>query len=263
MLLCLDVGNTHIFGGVFIDDGIQFRFRYPAKQAFTSDVFGTFLKSVLRENNLDPKDIKQICIASVVPEIDYTVNAACIKYFQITPLQIKPGIKTGICLKINNPLELGADRIANAVAATAAYPQQNIIVVDFGTATTICAINHKKEYLGGAILPGFKVSMQALAQKAAKLSFVDIIKPNTALGKTTTSQIQTGIFYAQYGAIKTITDDFKANVFKQQSVTIIATGGYAPLLRDQLIFSAIIPDLVLHGLRLVAIKNQSLATENI
>lgn len=123
-----------------------------------------FLKSVLRENNCLPESIKQIGICSVVPQIDYSLRAACVKYFSIDPFLLQAGVKTGLNIKYRNPVEVGADRIANAIATTHLYPNQNVIVIDFGTATTICVISAQKAYMGGAILPGVRLSVDALSK---------------------------------------------------------------------------------------------------
>jgi type III pantothenate kinase len=261
MMLCLDIGNTHIFAGVFMEDDIKFRFRYPSKQPCTSDQFGLFLKSALRENNVNPKEIKSICISSVVPSLDYSIISACIKYFGITPLELKPGIKTGLQLNVKNPLEIGADRIANAVAAVHQFPNKDIIVVDFGTATTLCAISKDKVYLGGVIIPGVKVSMDALYQSTAKLFPVDILKPEQVLGKTTTANIQSGLYYGQLGAVKEIMQRISQEYFMDDQVLIVATGGYAHLFADEGLFSINFSDLVLYGLKIIWEKNSAFLSE--
>lgn len=256
MILCLDIGNTHIFSGLFVDGEIKLRFRYPSKYPCTSDMLGLFLKNVLQENGFNPAEIKAICLSSVVPSLDYSVTAACAKYFSIAPLELKPGVKTGLKLEIKNPLALGADRIANAVAALHYFPNKNIIVIDFGTATTLCAISKQRIYLGGAILPGFKISMEALFQNTAKLSSVEIIKPESALGKTTETNIQSGLYYGQLGAVKEIIHHYKTQVFNNEEVVVLATGGYAQLFENENLFSLNVPDLILHGLRLIWEKNK-------
>ena len=255
MILCLDVGNTHIYGGTFVNDEIALTFRYPSLSPCTSDTFGLFLKNVLRENHLQPEKVAAICISSVVPSLDYSITAACIKYFDINPVMLKPGIKTGLKLSIKNPLELGADRIANGIAATEQFPNKDLIIIDFGTATTVCAVSKDKAYLGGSILPGMKTSMQSLSANAEKLSSVDIIRPQMTLGKTTTANVQSGIYYGQLGAIKEITRRFRQEVFNNQPVLTIATGGYTHLFEQEQLFDVTVPDLVLQGLYKVWQKN--------
>lgn len=257
MIVCLDIGNTHIYGGVFIDNAIKLRFRYPSTHPFTSDTLGIFLKDVLFENGLGEQTVEAVSLASVVPALEYSVIAACKKYLSVTPLELKPGVKTGIKLAIKNPLELGADRIANAVAATHRYPNKNIIIVDFGTATTLCAISKDKTYLGGAILAGIKLSMESLSQNAAKLFGVEIALPESALGKSTETQLQSGLLYGQLGAIREITQKIHQSVFQDEPAVLISTGGYAHLFEQAQFFTVNMPDLVLHGLRLTWEKNNA------
>lgn len=256
MMLCLDIGNTHIYGGLLDSKEICLRFRFPSAQSCTSDTLGIFLKDVIRENHFDPTSVTAICISSVVPALDYSVVAACKKYFSITPVSIKPGTHTGLMIATDNPSELGADRIANAVAALAQFPGRNLAIFDFGTATTACAISKEAVYVGGAILPGFKLSMSALSSKTALLSDVDILQPKNALGKNTESQLQIGIYYSQLGSTKEILQQWQATVFKDEPAIVIATGGYARLLMQEPIFDVNLPDLVLEGLRLIWQKNQ-------
>lgn len=255
MILCIDIGNTHIYAGLFVEHEIKLTVRYPSKYPCTSDIFGIFLRNALKENNFNYQDIDAISLCSVVPALDYSVIAACKKYLAIDPLELKPGIKTGLKIDIINPTEIGADRIANAVAAIHHFPNRNIIIVDFGTATTLCGVTKNKVYLGGAILPGFKISMEALAQQTAKLSIVDIIKPKDAIGRSTTTNIQAGLYYGQLGAVRELIAQFNAAAFKDEPAMVIATGGYAYLLEQEKIFAINIPDLVLHGLRIILEKN--------
>ena len=199
MMLCIDVGNSHIYGGVFIDDVIGVRFRHTSKVS-TSDEMGIFLKHVLRENGCMPEKIERIAICSVVPPLDYSLRAACLKYFSIEPFFLQAGVKTGMNIKYRNPLEVGSDRIANAIAATHLFAQQNLIIIDFGTATTFCAITAEKAYMGGAILPGVRLFTEALSQNTAKLPSVEIVKMEHVLGRSTIESIQSGVFYGALGA---------------------------------------------------------------
>lgn len=255
MILCLDVGNSQVFGGIFADGKILMRFRYDSKSSYSSDQHGIFLKSVLRENNCDSSQIEQIAICSVVPNLDYSLRAACIKYFGISPFFLQAGAMTGLDIKYYNPQEVGADRIANAIAAVAQYPKQNLIVVDFGTATTICAISAKQEYLGGVILAGIQLSMNALQMNTAKLFPVEIIQPKHVIGRSTNESIQSGLFYSQLATIKAVTDYICANQFATQQPVIIGTGGFAHLFESQNLFSVILPDLVLHGMHIALTNN--------
>jgi type III pantothenate kinase len=255
MLLALDVGNSHIFGGIFIDNQLSLRFRLASYPLGTSDQIGLFLRQVLRENQIDPAKITKIAISSVVPSLDYSIHSACIKYFKLEPFMVKPGIKTGIRLNIQNPLELGADRLTSAVAANYLYPQQNIIILDLGTATTCCAISRHREYLGGIIFPGIKTAMEALAQAAAKLSMVEIRKPSSPLGKTTEQHLQSGLYYGHLGAMRQFISDLQAQAFANQDCFVIGTGGFASLFEEDKIFDIIHPNLVLIGLNHLHEKN--------
>jgi len=256
MMLCLDIGNTHIYGGLLDQKEILLRFRFPSAQPCTSDTLGIFLRNVIKENHFSPAAVNAICISSVVPAMDYSVVAACKKYFSITPISIKPGTKIDLVIATDNPAELGADRIANAVGALAQFPGKNLAIFDFGTATTACAISKDAVYVGGAILPGFKLSMGALSSKTALLSDADILQPENALGTNTEAQLQIGIYYSQLGAVKEILHQWQTTVFKDAPAVVIATGGYAHLLMQEPIFDVNLPDLVLDGLKLIWEKNQ-------
>lgn len=255
MILCLDVGNSHIFGGVFDGEAIQLRFRYDTKQPHTSDQIGVFFRSVLRENDIEASRIKQIAIASVVPGIDYSLRSACIKYFDIEPFILQAGVKTGLKIKTANPAEVGPDLIAEAIAGIHQYPQQDIIIVDFGTATTYIAINDRQEFLGVTILPGLKTSMEALKSNAAALPEVEIIKPETMLGRNTVQCIQAGLYYSQLASLKELTRGIAKQCFNSRQPIIIGTGGFSYLFEDENIFTHLEPDIVLKGLYLALLKN--------
>jgi type III pantothenate kinase len=250
MLLCLDIGNSHIFGGVFKHNEITLRFRHNTAHGSTSDQLGIFLKNVLKENGLGKADIAAIAICSVVPSIDYTMRAACKKYFNLEPFILRAGIKTGIKIKTNNPTEVGADLIAGAIAANHYYSKQNVIVIDLGTATTLAAISCNKEYLGTAILPGIKTSINALHNAAEKLYPVEIIKPANAAGKYTAESIQSGIYHGHLGAIKEISTLMTKELFPKENPILIGTGGFSQLFTQENIFDVILPDLILDGLRI-------------
>lgn len=254
MILCIDVGNSHIYGGVFDGDEIKLRFRHTSKVS-TSDELGIFLKSVLRENECSPEDISHIGICSVVPQLDYSLRAACVKYFSIEPFLLQAGVKTGLNIKYRNPVEVGADRIANAIAATHSHPNQNIIVIDFGTATTFCIINAQKAYLGGAILPGVRLSVDTLSKNTAKLPSVEIIKIENAIGRSTTESIQSGVYYGALGACRELIQRMSQEAFGTNKPLVLATGGFASLFDKQGLYDHLVPDLVLQGIRLAALMN--------
>lgn len=257
-MLCLDVGNSHIYGGVFINEEIGLRFRSTSKTS-TSDELGIFLKQVLRENNHAPEAIDSIAICSVVPQVDYSLRSACIKYFSIDPFLLQAGVKTGLNIKYRNPTEVGADRIANAIAATHQFPGKNLIIIDFGTATTFCVVNDQKNYLGGVILPGVRLAADALANNTAKLPAVEIVKAEDILGRSTIESIQAGIFYSNLGACLFLVERIKQQIFQAatQPVLILATGGFASLFDKQGLYDHHLPDLVLHGIRIAAKMNET------
>jgi type III pantothenate kinase len=258
MILCLDVGNSQIHGGVYNDDNVLLQFRRTTRHGSTSDEMGIFLRSVLRENSLDPLEIKQIAICTVVPEVLHSLKNACIKYFNLNPFILQAGVKTGLKIKYRNPLEVGADRIANAIAASHLFKNENLIVIDFGTATTFCAINSQKEYLGGVILPGLRISMSTLEANTSKLPAVEIVVPETQLGRSTIESIQSGLFFGNVGAIKEIKSRLIAEAFSGAPPKTIATGGFVSLFIEASkkgiikndLFDTEIPDLVLKGLLL-------------
>lgn len=254
MILCIDVGNSHIYGGVFDGEEIKLRFRHTSKVS-TSDELGIFLKSVLRENDCSPELIKKIGISSVVPQVDYSLRAACVKYFSTDPFLLQAGVKTGLNVKYRNPVEVGADRIANAIAAAHSFPNQNIIVIDFGTATTFCAITSQKAYLGGAILPGVRLSVDTLSTNTAKLPPVEIIRIDSAVGRSTIESIQSGVYYGALGACRELIQRITQEAFSGKKPLVLATGGFASLFDKQELYDLLVPDLVLQGIRLAALMN--------
>jgi type III pantothenate kinase len=257
MLLCLDVGNTHIHGGVFSDvDELRLQFRYPSSGPLSSDVFGLFMTGVLRENDLDPAGIQAVAMSSVVPSLDYSIKSACKKYFSLMPLEVKAGVKTGLNIRVKQPSKVGADRIATATAAVDSYPGNDVVVIDFGTATTVCAITQNKDYLGGAILPGIQTSQHALCSAAAQLMPVTIVKPESALGLTTESNIQSGLYYSQLGGVRLIIERLQQEVFAGRKPYVVATGGYAYLFEGESLYDAVDPYMVLRGLKYIWCKNK-------
>lgn len=254
MLLCLDVGNSQIYGGVFANEELVVRFRHTSKVS-TSDELGIFLKAVIRENNCNPELIRAIGICSVVPSLEYSLRAACIKYLGTEPFFLQAGVKTGLNIRYKQPSDVGADRIANAIAATQQFGAQHLIVIDFGTATTFCVIDKQKNYYGGAILPGMRLFVNALSSHTAKLPMVDIIKMDHVVGRSTVESIQSGVFYGALGACRELITKIKEEQFPTQEVLVLATGGFASLFEHQNLYDHHMPDLVLHGIRLAVKMN--------
>ncbi|OFZ28734.1 MAG: pantothenate kinase [Bdellovibrionales bacterium RIFCSPHIGHO2_01_FULL_40_29] len=265
MILSLDVGNTQIYGGVFDKDKMLLSFRRNSRHGSSSDEVGVFLRMVLRENGIDPKGISQIVLCSVVPDVIFSLKGACQKYFNLTPFILQAGVKTGLRIKYRNPLEVGADRIANSIAATNLYPDRHLILVDLGTATTFCAVTKQHDYLGGSIISGLKLSMESLEAKTAKLPSIEIVARNEVLGLSTIESLQSGLYYGHLGAMREIITRMTNECFQGEKPFVIGTGGFSSLFEKEKIFDAIIPDLVLKG-NLIALqmnqnysKNQSAA----
>lgn len=249
MILSIDVGNSATSYGLFENEKLIFQFRQTTNINSSSDEIGIFLRSVLRENGFDWKQISKIGCCSVVPSINYSLSSACSKYLEKEPLFIQTGIKTGLKLKYSNPREIGADLIAAAMGAVAVKPDTNLIIVDMGTATTIELITKDKEFLSGCILPGLKISVDALSSKTANLTPVEILKPSHICGTSTAEAIQSGIYYGTAGSIKELCYLYKKNIFHNEETFIIGTGGFARIFSDYNIFDEIIPGLVLSGVK--------------
>ncbi len=255
MILALDIGNTQLSGGVYKDDAIVLTFRCATTKGTSSDELGIFLRSVLRENGIDSAAINKIACCSVVPSLNYALTSACVKYFGIEPLMIRSGIKTGLKLRYANPKEIGADRIAAAIGAVAGHPNENMIVVDMGTATTVDVITKNSEYYGGAILPGITMMMHALSSGTAQLPTVEIVRPEKACGSSTVQAIQSGLFYGSLGSIRELISRYTEEAFGGEKPLVIATGGFAYLFENSGLFDAVKPQLVLDGLRIALTLN--------
>lgn len=247
MILCLDVGNSQIFGGVFDSEKLEMTFRKTSKTGSSSDEIGLFLRSVLRENQIDPDLIQHIAICSVVPDVVHSLRNACLKYFNVTPFLLQPGIKTGLKIKYRNPVEVGADRIANSIGATYLYPGKNLILVDFGTANTFDAVTKERDYLGGIITAGLRISMEALEMKTAKLPTVEILEPESVIGRSTIENIQSGLYHGNLAMIEGLVDRISKEAFPKEKPFVVGTGGFARLFEKSEAFDVILPNLVLVG----------------
>lgn len=256
MLLCLDVGNTQIHGGVFEGDTLRTQFRKSTSPLGTTDELGIFFTAVLRENGIDPRKVTSVAICSVVPAALYSLRGAAEKYFGGEPFVLQAGVKTGLKIKYRNPLEVGADRIANAIAAVQRHPAQDLIVVDLGTASTIEVITAAGDYLGGAILPGVGVSAETLASHTAKLPRVEIARPEAALGRSSVESIQSGLFHGHVGALRHLISLVAIEAFNGRRPRVIGTGGFARMFMSENLFDELVPELVLYGLKHAYTLNQ-------
>jgi len=246
--LVLDVGNGHIFGGLFEDQTLTVRFRISSRPSTSSDELGLFLRDVLREHGREPAAVQQIALCSVVPELIYSLRSCCRKYFQLDPFILQAGAKTGLKIGYRNPLEVGADRIANAVGGLHLYPDRHLIIVDLGTTTTFDVVKASRHYLGGIILPGVRVGMESLERNTARLPTVEIVPPADLVGRSTVECIQSGLYYGNRAVVRELTRELRDQTFHREPVCVIGTGGFSRLFERDHLFDVTVPDLVLIGL---------------
>ncbi|WP_040197653.1 type III pantothenate kinase [Candidatus Soleaferrea massiliensis] len=251
MLLAIDIGNTNMEFGVFEDDRMLTNFRLGTNRDITSDEVGLFTSQFFTIQQIDMKSVQDIIITSVVPQVMYSITNAMRKYFDKEPLIVGDNIKLDIVNKYDNPKEVGADRLVNAIIAYKKYGGP-VIVVDFGTATTFDAVDETGAYLGGSIYPGIKISADALFQKTSKLPRIELLKPEHVIGLNTIESMQSGILYGYAGAVKNIVDMISREFAHPESVKVIATGGLSKMIGTVTgIFDAIDKRLTLEGLKLI------------
>lgn len=255
MILVMDVGNTNIVLGVYEGKKLLANWRMATDKDRTSDEFGMFIVSLFINERLDILEVEATIIASVVPQIMYSLEHAIRKYLKQEPIVVGPGIKTGINIKYENPKEVGADRIVNAVAGFELYGGP-LIVVDFGTATKFEAISSKGEYLGGVICPGVRISADALFQKASKLPRIELSKPEYVIGRNTVSNLQSGIVYGHIGQVEYIVNRMKMEM-NEENIKVVATGGLSRLIAGESdAIDEINAQLTLDGLRIIYDRNK-------
>ncbi len=253
MLLAIDVGNTNTVLGLYDGDDLVHDWRLRTVVDHTVDEYGMLIYNLYKNSKVSPKAIKAIIISCVVPPMLHILEPLCKKYFNIKPMIVGPGIKTGMPIHYDNPREVGADRIVNAVAAFERY-KGDIIIVDFGTATTFDYVSAKGEYMGGCICPGIMISSEALFQKAAKLPRIEIIRPKTVVGKDTVSSMQAGILYGYAGLVDGLVERIKGEV--KSDPKVIATGGLAKIIASETKSIHVVDDmLTLEGLRIIYKRN--------
>ena len=257
MLLVIDVGNTHIVFGGFEGKKLIYDWRISSDKEKTSDEYGLLFDQIFQYNGIDRSEVSDIIISSVVPTLMHTLPAMSQRYFNIDPVVIGPGVKTGMNIKYDNPKEVGADRIVNAVAAYERYGGP-VIIVDFGTANTFCFVNKEGEYLGGVIAPGIKISSEALFLRTAKLPKVEILKPERVIGKNTVESIQSGLVYGYIGMVDSIIERMIEEMkLKREEVKIVSTGGFSTIIGNESKYIQYSDKfLTLEGLRIIYERNK-------
>lgn len=257
MLLAMDVGNSHTKIGLFDGDNLVAHWRLVTTSSRTTDELRIMLMALLTQEDISPRSITGCCIASVVPPVNPTIETVCNTVFELAPLFVVPGVRTGITIKVETPKEVGADRIVNSVAAVEEFGGP-VVVVDLGTATKFEVISEHAEYLGGIIAPGVQISADALFERCAKLARIEIVTPDHVIGKNTMSHICAGLTYGNADMV----DGLLARIAHEMRATpkVVATGGFAsligPLCRR---IDHVDPLLTLKGLRAIFVRNEKAA----
>jgi type III pantothenate kinase len=254
MLLCVDAGNTQTVIGLFNDKELADHWRIASVSERTADELALAMQQFLGFHGFSfESQIDGVAISSGVPRVTTELREMCHRYFGFAPLVLEPGVRTGMPILYDNPKEVGADRIANAVAAYEQYGGPSI-VVDFGTANTIEAVSEQGEYLGGAIFPGIEISMDALFDRAAALRRVELVEPRNVIGKSTVESIQSGALYGFSGQVDALVERFQNEL---GDCTVVATGGLAePILPHSRTIQHYEPWLTLQGLRIIFERNR-------
>jgi type III pantothenate kinase len=254
LLVLVDVGNTNTVFGIYQGDELIESFRLSTDRERTADEYGSLLLPLFTRWGVDPATAEAVVISSVVPPLHFTLDSLARRYFGKKPLFIEPGVRTGMPIRYDNPAEVGADRIVNAVAARERFGAP-VIVVDFGTATTFDVVNAAGEYAGGIITPGIMISAEALFAQASRLYRVDVRKPTELVGKNTASAMQAGIYYGYIGLVDGILERLLAEIPGVK--TVVATGGQADLIASgSKYIREVDPLLTLVGLKLIYDRNR-------
>ena len=253
MILAIDIGNTNIVMGCFQDSKILFRERVSTKHTATDLEYAVTIKTALEMHHRNPQDIRGAIVSSVVPSVTNTFKRAIEKFCKVKPLVVGPGIKTGLKIRIDNPAQLGSDLVVDAVAGCQEYPAP-MIIIDMGTATTMSVINEREEFVGGAIMPGLRLSLEALSSRASLLPHIDLIPPKSVIGRNTIDAMDSGMIYGTASMLDGMIDRIQEEL--GQPVQVIATGGLSqkvtPYCRHTITQD---PNLLLKGLRILYYKN--------
>lgn len=251
----MDVGNTNIKTALFDGTEMKQYWRVSTSKFYTSDEYGLILSGLFRHEGYDMRDVEGIIMSSVVPTVNFTLEHMCQNYFGKTPMMVAPGIRTGINLRYENPRELGSDRIANAVAAQAEYGGP-CVFIDFGTATTFGAIDAQGAFAGGCICPGLKLTSDALVTGTAKLPRFELVKPDHVIGRTTLTNLQSGLIYGYIGQVHYLVQRMRREL-NAPNAFVVATGGMARLVvQEDSVINKLDGILTLKGLRLIYERNR-------
>ena len=255
MLLAIDIGNTDTTLGVFDGEELRATWHMATSIHRMTDEYAALLLNLLRHQGIDTSDIKEVVLCSVVPPLIATFDRLFQRYFHVSPLVVGAGVKTGVRIRMDNPREVGADRIVNAAAAHHLYGGP-VIITDLGTATTFDTVSSEGDYLGGAIAPGIATAAEALFTRAAMLPRVELVRPKRAIGTNTIAAMQSGIIFGYVGLIEGIVARIREELGEKAKV--VATGGYAELMaKETAVIDVANPDLTLVGVRLIYLLNKA------
>jgi type III pantothenate kinase len=255
MLLTIDIGNTNITIGMFKDDELRATWRIATGIHRLADEYAVLLLGLLRQQGLDAPDVTKVAVCSVVPPLTATFEEMCQRYFNFQPLVVRSGVKTGLRIRMDNPAEVGPDRIVDAVAARHLYGSP-VIIVDMGTATTFDTVSKEGDYIGGAIAPGLSTAAESLFTRTAVLPRLELVRPEHAIGSNTIAAMQSGLVFGYVGLIEGIIARIQRELGEKAKV--VATGGYAELIAEETgVIDAVNKDLTLVGLRLIYMMNRA------